>query len=132
MKKLILVFCVFIISACTLRASFIPEGDNLRNATVGVSYSDEINITGGAVASYKANGREVFVGDITPSDTGLYIQRCNGYVHNNNCVQVKGVPIKSGVVKVRVHGGLFGTNIAVGSGFDKTYSITINNPEGSS
>jgi len=46
---------------------------------------------------------------------------------DNNCVQIRGVPTKVGVVKVRVAGGLSGGMLSSGGSFDKTYTITIKN-----
>ncbi len=128
MKNIIFILSFFALSACTLNASFIPEGESLSNAVVGVPYNEQIKIVGGAVSSLDENGKERFVGEISPNNVGLSLQYCNNSPANN-CVQVKGTPIKSGVVKVEISGVLYGTNIASGSGFDKTYRITVKNPE---
>lgn len=131
MKKIPFLVCLFVLSACALRADVTPDGNVLHDATVGSNYSSDININGGAVFSLDSNGKERFVGEITPSNTGLSLQYCND-TPANNCVRVQGVPVKSGVVNVRVSGGLFGTNVATGGRFDKTYKITIKNQDGSS
>lgn len=125
MKTVTLICSLPLISACTLHASFIPESDTLHNAVVGQPYFAEIHITGGPVASLDRRGRETFVGKLTPTNNGLYLQHCDKNNPSNNCVQVAGTPTESGIAKIRLAGGLFGTNVAVGSGFDKTYTITI-------
>lgn len=126
MKRICLIVPILFLSACTLQASITPEDDVLQDAIVGVNYYGEIKITGGKVSvlDYDAMS-ERFVGTISPTNSGLYIQRCNGDNSNNNCVQIRGNPTKPGIVKIRVAGGLFGTNIATGGEFDKTYTITI-------
>jgi len=130
--KIIHIFLIpFLLSACVLHADVIPDGHVLSNATVGTPYASEININGGAVSSLDSNGKERFVGEITPSDTGLFLRYCNDSPAHN-CVRVQGVPVKPGVVYVRVSGGLFGTNVATGGEFDKTYIITIKDSEGAS
>ncbi|MDF7681121.1 hypothetical protein PT300_11210 [Enterobacteriaceae bacterium ESL0689] len=131
MKIFSVVFVSFALSACTLHADVTPDGNVLNNAIVGMPYSSEININGGAVFSLDSNGKEKFVGEISPPDTGLILKYCNDSPAHN-CVRVQGIPIKPAVVNVRVSGGLFGTNVATGGHFDKTYTITIKGPEGSS
>ncbi|MCG1031413.1 hypothetical protein J5S76_05425 [Bacillus amyloliquefaciens] len=120
-----------LLSACTLQADVTPYGNNLNDATVGTFYISEINISGGAVSSLDSNGKEKFVGEIIPSDTGLTLNYCNDSPAHN-CVRVQGVPVKPGSVTIRVSGGLFGTNVATGGEFDKTYTITIRDSDGSS
>ena len=130
--RIISVICIsFSVSACTLHADVTPDGNSLNDAIVGMPYVSELKINGGAVSSLDSNGKEKFVGEITPSDTGLTLRYCNDSPAHN-CVRVQGVPIKSGIVTVRVSGGLFGTNVATGGEFDKTYTIKIKDSEGSS
>ncbi|WP_072033976.1 hypothetical protein [Rahnella aquatilis] len=131
MKIFSVVFVLFVLSACTLHAEVTPDGNVLNDAIVGTPYVNDININGGAVSSLDSNGKERFVGDITPSDTGLFLRYCNDSPAHN-CVRIQGGPVKPGVVYVRVSGGLFGTNVATGGEFDKTYTITIRDSEGSS
>ncbi|EAO2687126.1 hypothetical protein E2X65_18665 [Salmonella enterica] len=123
-------FVSFVVSACTLHADVTPDGNSLDDAIVGVLYASQININGGAVSSLDSSGKESFVGEIIPSDTGLILRYCNDSPAHN-CVRIQGVPVKSGIVTVRVAGGLFGTNVATGGEFDKTYTITIKDSEGS-
>lgn len=54
-----------------LHADVTPDGNVLNDAIVGTPYVSEININGGAVSSLDYSGKERFVGEITPSDTGL-------------------------------------------------------------
>ncbi|MCU6677059.1 hypothetical protein [Leclercia tamurae] len=122
------IFISFTVTACTLHADVTPDGNSLNDAIVGSPYANEININGGAVSSLYSNGKERFVGEITPSDTGLTLRYCNDSPAHN-CVRIQGVPVKPGIVTVRVSGGLFGTNVATGGEFDKTYTIKIKNPE---
>ncbi|MFK3912815.1 hypothetical protein ACI2JI_12090 [Enterobacter cancerogenus] len=120
----------FAVSACTLHADVTPDGNSLNDAVVGTPYASEININGGAVSSLDSNGKERFVGEITPSNTGLTLRYCNDSPAHN-CVRIQGVPVKPGIITVRVSGGLFGTNVATGGDFDKTYTIKIKDTEGS-
>ncbi|WP_338031909.1 hypothetical protein [Cedecea colo] len=120
-----------LLSACTLHADVTPYDNSLNDAKVGTLYTSEINISGGAVSSLDSNGKERFVGEITPSDTGLTLRYCNDSPAHN-CVRIQGVPVKPGIATVRVSGGLFGTNVATGGEFDKTYTITIKDSEGPS
>lgn len=129
MNRFSVTFFSFILSACTLHAEVTPDGNFLSNAIVGKPYSSEININGGAVFSLDSNGKEKFVGEITPSDTGLSLEYCNDSPAHN-CVRIRGIPVKPAVVNIRVSGGLFGTNVATGGRFDKTYTITIKDSEG--
>ncbi|MES0265460.1 hypothetical protein [Citrobacter sedlakii] len=129
MKIIRIIFIPFLLSACVLHANITPDDNVLSNAIVGTPYASEININGGAVSSLDSNGKERFVGEITPSDTGLFLTYCNDSPAHN-CVRIQGMPVKPGVVYVRVSGGLFGTNVATGGEFDKTYTITIKDAEG--
>lgn len=131
MRMFSVIFISFAVSACTLHADVTPDGNSLNDAIVGTPYTSEINISGGAVSSLDSSGKKRFVGEITPSDTGLTLRYCNDSPAHN-CVRIQGVPVKPGIVTVRVSGGLFGTNVATGGEFDKTYTIKIKDSEGSS
>ncbi|NIY47541.1 hypothetical protein E2L00_08370 [Cedecea colo] len=131
MKRIYIVYISSLLSACTLHADVTPYDNSLNDAKVGTLYTSEINISGGAVSSLDSNGKERFVGEITPSDTGLTLRYCNDSPAHN-CVRIQGVPVKPGIATVRVSGGLFGTNVATGGEFDKTYTITIKDSEGPS
>jgi len=131
MKKIYFLYFSSLLSACTLHADVTPYDNSLNDATVGMFYFSEINISGGAVSSLDSDGKERFIGEIIPSDAGLTLRYCNDSPAHN-CVRIQGVPVKPGIVTVRVSGGLFGTNVATGGEFDKTYTIKIKDSEGSS
>ena len=131
MRKILLLSSLVLLSACTLQASFTPEKSKLNDATLGVPYYEQINIFGGRVLSYDLHSKEVIAGDITPDNIGLHMQYCNDKM-GNNCLQIRGVPIKTGTVKVRVYGGLAGGMFSKAGEFDKTYTIKIKSPGGSS
>ncbi|MGX5098874.1 hypothetical protein [Enterobacter cloacae] len=130
MRIFFVIFISFVVSACTLYADITPYGNSLNDAIVGTPYISEVNINGGAVSSLDSSGKERFVGEITPSDTGLTLRYCNDSPAHN-CVRIQGVPVKPGIVTVRVSGGLFGTNVATGGEFNKTYTLKIKESEGS-
>lgn len=123
-KAFIPSIAMIMLSACTLKPTVAPDGDGLSDATVGRPYRADITITGGAVYSIDSHGRDKFVGDIAPKNSGLSLRYCNNSPAHN-CVRVSGVPVAPGITKVRVSGGLFGTNVATGGQFDKIYTITI-------
>lgn len=131
MRIISIVFISFVLSACVLHADVTPDGDFLNDAIVGTPYASEININGGAVFSLDSNGKERFVGEITPPDTGLTLSYCNDSPAQN-CIRIQGVPVRPGIITMRVSGGLFGTNVATGGRFDKTYTITIKDSKDSS
>ncbi|EBD3740478.1 hypothetical protein CRZ11_21785 [Salmonella enterica] len=124
------VLSLFLLSACSLQAEFTPEGENLNDATVGVPYYNQINIFGGIVLSYDIYGKQVIAGDIHPDNLGLHLQYCDDEF--NNCIQIRGIPTKAGIAKVRIHGGLGGGMLSKSGEFDKTYTVTIKDSEGSS
>lgn len=123
---------MFILSGCTLHANFLPSNERLNDAIVGVPYNAQINISGGNVAILAdSKGNRVFVGHIYPPDMGLYLQHCNDDQYNNNCVQIRGVPIKEGLIKVRVSGFFNVAMLQTSNDFDKTYTIMVGNQDGS-
>jgi len=124
MKKMILLFPLLVLSACTQHAEFIPENEILNDATTGKPYYGQINIFGGRVLSYNERGGQVLVGDIFPENTGLYLQYCDED-EMSDCLKIRGIPTKEGVVKIRVYGGLAGGMFLKSGEFDKTYTITI-------
>jgi len=128
MKRAFIVLYLFLLSACSLQAKFIPEGDSLNDATVGVPYYNNINISGGIVLSYDIYGKQVIAGEIHPDNVGLHLQYCDDNEFNN-CIQIRGTPTKAAIVKVRVHGGLGGGMLSKSGEFDKTYIIKIKDPE---
>lgn len=133
MRLSLSVFFIFILSGCTLRAEFSPEKNELYDALVGAPYYAQINIFGGNVATLtNSHGDREFAGNISPGDTGLYLAHCNNDKYDNNCVQIRGVPTKKGVINVRVSGFFNVAMFQKSSEFDKTYTITVKDSEGSS
>lgn len=130
MRGIFFVLSLLLLSACSLQAEFTPEGEVLTDANVGIPYYNQINIFGGVVLSYDIYGKQVIAGDIHPDNLGLYLQYCDDDEFNN-CIQIRGTPTKAAIVKVRVHGGLGGGMLSKSGEFDKTYTITIKDPEGS-
>lgn len=131
MRKILFAFYLLLLSGCTMKADFKPEGDTLNEATVGTPFYSQINIFGGRVLSYNIEGKQVIAGDIHPDNLGLHLQYCDDK-ELNNCIQIRGIPTKAGIAKVRVHGGLGGGMLSKSGDFDKTYTITIKDSEGSS
>lgn len=131
MRKIFFILSLFLLSACSLQAEFTPEEETLNDATVGVPYYNQINIFGGIVLSYDVYGNQVIAGDIHPDNLGLHLQYCDDDEFNN-CIQIRGIPTKTGIAKIRVHGGLGGGMLSKSRDFDKTYTITIKNSGGSS
>lgn len=133
MRLSLIVFSIFFLSGCTLRAEFSPEKNELKDALVGATYYAQINIFGGNVVTLtNSHGDREFVGSISPSDTGLYLARCNNDKYDNNCLQIRGVPTKKGVIKVRVSGFFSVAMFQKSSEFNKTYTITVKDSEGTS
>ncbi|MEI2266699.1 hypothetical protein [Erwinia sp. CGal63] len=124
MRIFFLVFFVFLLSACSVRATFIPEGEKLNDAIVSIPYHSQINISGGRVLSHDIDGHQKIAGTIQPDDTGLQVKYCNAK-KLNNCLQITGVPQKAGIARVRIYGGLSGSMFSKAGEFDKTYTITI-------
>lgn len=131
MRRIFFVLSLFLLSSCSLQAEFTPEGESLNDATVGVPYYNQINIFGGIVLSYDIYGKQVIAGDIHPDNLGLHLQYCDDDEFNN-CIQIIGIPTKVGIAKVRIHGGLGGGMLSKSGDFDKTYTITIKDSEGTS
>lgn len=131
MGKVFFVLSLLLISGCSLQAEFTPEGGVLNDAFVGIPYYNQINIFGGVVLSYDVYGKQVIAGDIHPDNLGLHLEYCDDNEFNN-CIQIRGIPTKAGIAKVRVHGGLGGGMLSKSGDFDKTYTITIKASEGSS
>ena len=113
-------------SGCTLHAEFTPEKNELNDGLVGKPYYAQIHIFGGHVATLtNAHGDRESVGNILPVDTGLYLAHCNNDKYDNNCVQIRGIPTKKGIIKLRVSGFFNVAMFQKSSEFDKIYTITI-------
>ena len=136
--SVILIPCLLCLSACTLlspKAEYIPDNEVLKSATVGVPYRLKIDILGGA--AFRGGSRKP--GFVSPTDTGISIHYCQlseseikdmepRDANNYNCVELYGTPIKSGVLKITIKGGMYGSMIAPSSRFSKDYTLKINQP----
>ncbi|WP_340618658.1 hypothetical protein [Xenorhabdus entomophaga] len=127
MYKYTLIFCVFFLTACGSNVSFSPKGENLPDAQVGKPYYNVVDISGGGVITPNNN--------ITPDDFGLYIQQCelpkNRITKDTvsrkdfNCFIIKGIPTKTGYLKVNVSGAVYGHMFKSPTQFHKIYSIKV-------
>ncbi|MEI2266700.1 hypothetical protein [Erwinia sp. CGal63] len=131
MRTLKFSFISLIVSGCTLHADISPKNNELNNALVGVPYYAQINIVGGNVASLKNSyGDREPVGNISPDDSGLYLKHCNDNKYDNNCIEIRGTPTRTGVIKVRISGFFNVAMFQKTDEFDKTYTINIKGAEG--
>lgn len=122
---------IFTLTACSPSASFIPEREDLPDAIVDKPYFHKINIIGGGVI--KMN--EAVSGEIEPDDSGIFMVNCRlpdnvitsktRMFVDGNCVEIKGTPVRTGLVKVTLHGGLYGNMFVSAGSFEKTYRINI-------
>lgn len=124
-------FLLLTLSACSPRASFIPEREDLPDAVIDQPYFHKINIIGGRVIKMK----ESVSGKIEPSDSGLFMENCRlpervivpetTMLLDGNCVEIKGTPVRTGTVKVTLSGGLHGNMFVSYGRFKKSYLIKI-------
>ncbi|MFP2513651.1 hypothetical protein [Buttiauxella agrestis] len=132
--KTLIVFITFGITACGPKAEYIPEGKNLKSATVGVPYLYKIDILGGAVTG----GSERRIGFVFPENTGISLRNCpmekwritakTRDPFDYNCVEVYGIPTKPGVIKIIIGGGMYGNMFASAIEFSKEYKINVTQP----
>ncbi|MDM3518845.1 hypothetical protein OGW13_02710, partial [Citrobacter sp. Ca225] len=47
---------------------------------------------------------------------------------DHNCIEVYGVPTKTGAIKINISGGIYGSMIAPASYFSKDYTLNIVKP----
>ncbi|HDG1695041.1 TPA: hypothetical protein PFE29_001867 [Kluyvera ascorbata] len=100
---------------------------------MGKSYYAQINFYGGSVATLtNSHGDRELLGNISPSDMGLYLTCYDNDKYDNNCLQVKGVPTKTGLIKISISGFFNVAMFQKPSDFDETYTITIKDSEGPS
>lgn len=132
LKRLVFITPLIVtLAACSPRASFIPEREELPDAVLGTPYFHKVNIVGGRVIKMK----EPVSGKIEPQDSGIYMQNCRlpdrvitdktTMLVNGNCVEIKGTPVRTGTVTVTLHGGLYGSMLVSAGSFEKTYRIRI-------
>jgi len=131
MMKLLIVLPALLLTACSPRASFIPERKELPDAIIGTPYFQKINIIGGAVITE----RKPIPGKIEPDDNGISMENCllpkqvitpeTTNLFDGNCVEIKGTPVRSGIIKVTLTGMFFGNMYTSGGDFKKTYQINV-------
>lgn len=138
--RFFLILFVLPLSACSLlssKAEYIPNNEELSEATVGKPYFLKIKILGGSVFG----GTEKKVGIVVPDDVGIFLRNCRlpdsvittdtrdtRDTTDHNCIEVYGVPTKPGVIKINITGGMYGSMIAPASYFSKDYILNIVNP----
>lgn len=143
LRSLILggLFCVSACSMLSPKAEYIPEGDELKAAVVGVPYLLKINILGGRVIDgWYESEPDYKPGLVTPNDAGIFLRNCRlpesktesflpkTPLYNGNCIEVYGTPIKAGELKIKIDGGMYGSMIAPASEFSKEYKINVTQP----
>ncbi|WP_081298370.1 hypothetical protein [Gilliamella sp. wkB108] len=97
------------------------EPPSLPNAKLGQPYYATITINSypGPVIP------RLFRYEITPTNSGLDLKVLDTEaVHPYNDFKLEGVPIVTGEIILRIHGGTFGT-MEIGQDFDKTYTIKV-------
>lgn len=118
--KILLITIIFTCTACTPHIGFLPEKSVLNDAVLHQPYSVKINIIGRPVIS-KSFGSEFY-----PSGSGLYLESCGETVLTKfNCVLIKGTPVKSGLVTLRLVGSGYIAMFESAPHFDKTYTINV-------
>ncbi|NMP26176.1 hypothetical protein GW590_04720 [Rahnella sp. SAP-1] len=132
--KIAFVFILFCIIACSPRAEFLPDGENLKPATVGEPYYLRVNILGGRALG----GPKWILGSVVPNDSGIALRYCplpswritkqTTDTNDHNCIEIYGVPNKTGVIKITIGGALYGHMLASGSEFSKIYKLQVTQP----
>ncbi|WP_330986311.1 MULTISPECIES: hypothetical protein [Enterobacterales] len=133
MRILIIASLVFLTSCTVLspKAEYIPENEQLPNATIGQPYFFKVSILGGRVFG----GRDKKAGVVEPSDTGIAVRNCDLPASviapetvdpkDHNCVEVYGTPTQAGIVKIHLESGMYGSMIAPASYFSKDYKLNV-------
>lgn len=120
MNKKITLIIILSLTSCSKHVEFIPEKEVLNEGIVNHIYSERIHIIGGPVMDMNLNGM------LKPEDSGLSLKTCEpGSAAEYNCLQIKGTPIKSGIITLDLGGGVYGNMFESAAGFDKTYTIKI-------
>lgn len=132
--KALIVFVTFGITACGSKAEYIPAGENLKSATVGVPYFYKIDILGGAVIG----SSERRVGFVSPENIGISLRNCpmekwritakTKDPFDYNCVEIYGIPTKPGIIKIIIGGGMYGNMFASAIEFSKEYKLNVIQP----
>ncbi|WP_373203614.1 hypothetical protein [Citrobacter amalonaticus] len=112
----------------------MPNNKILPEAEVGKPYLYKIKILGGRVFG----GVQRKAGVIEPDDTGIFLRNCRlpdsvitadtRDTKDHNCIEVYGVPTKTGAIKINISGGIYGSMIAPASYFSKDYMLNIVKP----
>ncbi|MEE3661653.1 hypothetical protein V2I52_06870 [Brenneria sp. g21c3] len=129
MKKYFYTFVSLFLSACSTNLSFMPEGGRLEDAQVGKIYSSRVTIDGGHVINLPD------IIPLEPGDSGLLATPCklsNEKTNKNtrlfvdyNCVDVKGIPVMAGEIKINLTGGVIGGMYTKATPFKKVFIIKI-------
>ena len=125
------------LSGCSIlspKAEYMPNKKILPEAEVGKPYLYKIKILGGRVFG----GVQRKAGVIEPDDTGIFLRNCRlpdsvitadtRDTKDHNCIEVYGVPTKTGAIKINISGGIYGSMIAPASYFSKDYTLNIVKP----
>ncbi|WBM70678.1 hypothetical protein OH773_21655 [Buttiauxella sp. WJP83] len=131
---------VFGVSACTSNTEYLPEGKNLKKATIGIPYFSKIYILGGGVIGGNIAGiPEKKAGIVTPEDAGISLRHCQlpewriknmkpKDSNNYNCIEIYGTPTKPGVITIEISGRMYGSMLASSKKFSKEYTIKVVTP----
>jgi hypothetical protein len=142
--RILVVGVLLSLSACSIlspKAEYIPEGEELKSATVGVPYLIKMDIIGGTVIGGWYRHRSGYKpGLVTPDNAGIFLRNCQlpekkteyflpkERLYNGNCVEIYGTPTKPGLIKINISGGMYGNMFFPASEFSKDYTLKINQP----
>ena len=135
--RLSLTLILLFLAGCSLlspKAEYIPSNEKLSDAIVGKPYFFKINILGERVLGSE-KGKAGFV---TPNDAGIFLRNCRlpdsvitkdtRDTKDHNCVEVYGIPTKTGTIKINIGGGMHGNMSAPTSFFSKDYTFEVAKP----
>lgn len=131
-------FCLTSCSVFSPEAHFVPEEAELSSAEVGASYFHKVEIIGGRViGGWYRQEPDYIPGVVTPTDAGIYLRNCRledkgeeksfpkEPLFNGNCIEIYGTPIKPGVVKINISGGMYGNMFVPAGNFSKDYTLQV-------
>ncbi len=136
--KIISMPFILCLSACSLfssHAEFIPKNSMLKDAVIGVPYFTRVDILGGVIGK-ACSSCEYMPGRITPNNVGLSLRNCQlseketkdmlpKDSNNYNCIEIYGIPTKTGVIKINISGGTYGSMITPATEFSKVYMLNV-------
>lgn len=135
--RFFLIFIMVSVSGCGMlspKAEYMPNNNKIREATVGEPYFFKIKVLGGRVFG----GAQRKVGIVDPDDSGIFLRNCKlpdsvitvdtRDTKDHNCIEVYGIPTKSGAIKINISGGMYGSMIAPASYFSKDYTLNVVTP----